>query len=142
MNGAFPKNSRDDLQYLRLLSIFHYIIGGVAAFFSFFPSIYIAIGLLALYPPGITPEEEVPRIIGWAFISMGVLFLLLGIAFSVCMIIAGRYLARHAHYIFCFVIAAIECVFFPFGTVLGVFTILVLSRPKVRDLFEQGRVLK
>jgi hypothetical protein len=36
----------------------------------------------------------------------------------------------------CFVVAAIECIFMPFGTVLGVFTIIVLSRPSVKALFQ------
>jgi hypothetical protein len=30
---------------------------------------------------------------------------------------------------------ALSCVFFPFGTVLGVFTIIVLARPSFRELF-------
>jgi hypothetical protein len=31
--------------------------------------------------------------------------------------------------------AAVSCAFFPFGTVLGVLTILTLSRPEARALF-------
>jgi hypothetical protein len=31
--------------------------------------------------------------------------------------------------------AAISCIFMPFGTVLGVFTIIVLLRPSVKELF-------
>jgi hypothetical protein len=33
------------------------------------------------------------------------------------------------------VIAAVECIFFPFGTVLGVLTIIVLMRPSIKSLF-------
>jgi hypothetical protein len=36
-------------------------------------------------------------------------------------------------------VAALCCAFFPFGTVLGVFTILVLVRPSVKALFETQR---
>jgi hypothetical protein len=32
--------------------------------------------------------------------------------------------------------ACIDCAFFPFGTVLGVFTILTLSRETVKTLFD------
>jgi hypothetical protein len=35
--------------------------------------------------------------------------------------------------------AGIECVFMPFGTVLGVFTLVVLTRPSVKPLFEDQR---
>jgi len=38
---------------------------------------------------------------------------------------------------FCFVVACIECLFMPFGTVLGAFTIIVLMRPSVKNLFAQ-----
>ena len=40
---------------------------------------------------------------------------------------------------YCLVVAAIECLFIPFGTVLGVFTIVVLNRSSVRSLFRDGR---
>jgi hypothetical protein len=36
------------------------------------------------------------------------------------------------------VIAAIQCAFTPFGTVLGVFTLIVLVRPSVKALFLSG----
>jgi hypothetical protein len=34
--------------------------------------------------------------------------------------------------------AAIACLFMPLGTILGVFTIIVLIRPNVKALFEQS----
>jgi hypothetical protein len=50
-------------------------------------------------------------------------------------LIAGRSLATHRHYWFAFAIACLECLFIPFGTILGVFTIIVLSREPVKALF-------
>jgi hypothetical protein len=41
-------------------------------------------------------------------------------------------------YTICFVMACGECMFMPFGTVLGVFTILVLNRQSVKGLFAPG----
>jgi hypothetical protein len=32
--------------------------------------------------------------------------------------------------------AGVMCIFMPFGTVLGVFTLIVLLRPSVKPLFE------
>ena len=43
--------------------------------------------------------------------------------------------SRRKHYTFCFVMACVECLSVPFGTVLGVFTILVLNRASVKELF-------
>jgi hypothetical protein len=125
-----------DQEHLRLLSIFHYIVGGIAALFSFFPVIHLILGILFLVAPhrmGGSPLP--PPFLGWIFIIMGGGFMLVGWAFAVCVILAGRYIVRHKHYIFCLVIASLNCFFMPFGTILGVFTIVVLIRPSVKALF-------
>jgi hypothetical protein len=134
----------EDLQYLKLLSIFHYVVGGLAALFACFPVIYIVIGILAVYAPGTMDSEgdALPALFGWIFIIIGAGLIVLGWAFAVCIICAGRYLARQVHYMFCMVIAAIECIFMPFGTVLGVFTIVVLTKSFVKKMFEQGTAPK
>lgn len=126
-----------DQEHLNLLSIFHYIVGGIAALFSLFPLIYIVLGALFLLIPnrlaGSGPPP--PFFLGWIFIFIGAGFMLVGLAFAVCVILAGRYIVRHKHYIFCLVIASLKCLFMPFGTTLGVFTIVVLMRPSVKALF-------
>jgi hypothetical protein len=132
----------EDLQYLKLLSIFHYVVGGLVALFSFVPIIYVVVGMLAVCIPGSFEAEGggMPLFIGWIFIIIGAVLIVLGWAFSACVIIAGRSLARQVHYMFCVAVAAIECIFMPFGTVLGVFTIIVLTRPSVKEMFEQNAV--
>jgi hypothetical protein len=128
-----------DSEHLRLLSIFHYVVAGLAALFSFFPLLYTTVGGIFIFAarhgtpkPG---EELPPEFLGWIFIVLGSLLFLLGIAMAICILIAGRCLARRKRYSFALVIACIECLFIPFGTVLGVFTIVVLSRESVRELF-------
>lgn len=56
-------------------------------------------------------------------------------AMAIAIWMAGRCLKRRTAYNYCLVVAAIECTFMPFGTVLGVLTILVLTRPSVKALF-------
>jgi hypothetical protein len=128
-----------DKEHLRLLSIFHYIVAGLAALFLFFPLPYTIIGGIFIFAarhgtakPG---EELPPEFLGWIFIVIGSLLFLLGIAIAICILIAGRSLAKHRHYWFAFAIACVECLFIPFGTILGVFTIIVLSREPVKTLF-------
>jgi hypothetical protein len=55
--------------------------------------------------------------------------------FAAAVVIAGQKLAARTSYTYCLVVAAIECMFTPFGTVLGVLTIIVLMRPSVKKLF-------
>ena len=128
-----------DKEHLRLLSIFHYIVAGLAAFFSLFPLLYTTIGAIFIFVarhgtarPG---EELPPEFLGWIFVGLGSLLFLLGIAMAICILIAGRCLSRRKCYTFTMVMACVECLFVPFGTILGVFTIVVLSRESVKALF-------
>ena len=50
-------------------------------------------------------------------------------------VLAGRRLAALRSHTFCLVVAGIECFFMPFGTILGVFTILTLLKPEAKRLF-------
>jgi hypothetical protein len=76
-----------------------------------------------------------PEFLGWIFAALGSLLFLIGIAMAICILIAGRSLAHRKRYKFVLVMACIECLFIPFGTILGVFTIVALSRQSVRGLF-------
>jgi hypothetical protein len=127
-----------DKEHLRLLAIFHYVVGSLAALSSFFPLLYSILGgflLYAAHHPGPSSEEMPPAALGWIFIALGALFFLAGMAMAICILIAGRSLARCKRYSFALVMACIECLFVPFGTILGVFTIVVLSRESVKTLF-------
>jgi len=128
-----------DAEHLRLLSIFHYVVAGLAALFSFFPLLYTTVGAVFIFAarhgtakPG---EDLPPEFLGWIFAVLGSLLFLIGIATAICILIAGRSLALRKRYSFALVMACIECLFVPFGTILGVFTIVVLSRESARGLF-------
>ena len=128
-----------DLDHLRLLSVFHYVVGGMTAFFACFPLIHLTIGIAMLSAPnafGTTPAQQPPPFVGWIFAAIGGLLFVLGQSLAVAIIFAGRFLNRRVRYTYCVVVACVECLFMPFGTALGVFTIIVLLRPSVRPLFE------
>src|SRR5205814_10257229 len=73
-------------------------------------------------------EELPPEFLGWISIVLGSFLFLLGIAMAICILIAGRCLSRRKCYSFALVIAGIELLFIPCWTILGVFTIVGLSR--------------
>jgi hypothetical protein len=52
--------------------------------------------------------------------------------------LAGFYLRARKHRTFCFVVAAFNCLHIPLGTILGIFTIIVLVRDSVRVAFQSG----
>ena len=121
-------------QHLQLLAIFHYIVGGLAALFACFPLIHLTIGLVMVFG-GFSGNQAPPAFVGWLFIILGGGFFLVGQSLAICIVIAGRFLARRKRYLFVFVVACCECLFMPFGTVLGVFTIVLLSRESVKGAF-------
>ena len=128
-----------DIEQLNLLAIFHYIVAGLAAIFSFFPLLYTAVGVIFIFAarhgtakPG---EELPPEFLGWIFAVLGSVLFVMGIAMAICILIAGRCLSRPRCYSFALVMACVECLFIPLGTILGVFTIIVLFRESVKAFF-------
>ena len=125
----------EDLEHLRLLSIFYYLMAVLIALFSLLPVIHLVMGVLMVTGSGDFGKDPPPAFIGWIVSCVAVFLILLGLTCSACFALAGRNLAQHRSWIFCMVIAGIACTIMPVGTVLGVFTILVLNRPSVRALF-------
>ena len=128
-----------DGEHLRLLSIFHYVVGGLMALFACFPLIHIAMGAMLLLNPHAFTEGQAPpfpaQMMGFMFVIVGSVIVLAGWLVAALIFTAGRFLNRHKHHTFCVVIAGLSCVFFPFGTALGVFSLIVLLRPSVKELF-------
>lgn len=127
--------------YLRLLSIFHYVVAGVAGLASLLPVVYMGVGVAILGSASHgTPPDPVGRAIVLIFVTVAGGLLVGALAMTVCIALAGRYLAGHSHYTFCLVMAAAECVFMPFGTVLGVLTLIVLLQQPTKELFGEAEV--
>ena len=122
-----------DEEHLKLLSIFHYVVGGILGFFACIPIIHLIIGIVML--TGAFGGDGPPPVVGLMFLMGGLFAIAAGWTLAICLIVSGKRIARRTSYKFCFVIACISCAFSPFGTVLGVFTIIVLVRPTVKELF-------
>ena len=125
----------EDIKQLSLLATFHYVLGGIIGFFSCLPLIHVVIGIL-IATLGTLGQNVVAPIIGWMFIITGSFPVALGWTMAIFMFIVARNLNRKTNYRFCFVVSCIECVFIPFGTILGVFTILALNKDSVKAAFD------
>ena len=123
----------EDIKQIPLLSTFHYVLGGVTGFFSCFPLIHVAVGILSLLSGGIGSA-----VFGLLFVIIGLSFVVLGWALAICMFITASNLKKKIRYRFCFVIACIECAFMPLGTILGVLSIIALSKDSVKAAFQEG----
>jgi hypothetical protein len=124
----------EHLEHLRLLSIFHYVVAGLIALVSLLPGLQLVLGLL-MAGGQLAPEDEGSRVAGFCLSGCASFFLALGLGFAALIALAGRSLAERRRYTYCLVAATILCLFVPFGTVLGVLTIVVLVQPPVKALF-------
>ncbi len=140
---AYSGRDRDD-DHLRILSIFYYIWGGLTTLLVLCPgSIYLVIGITMLASPESWADDHTgdpaPAAVGWIMIAVALAVYVIGLAFAALSFYAGRCLARKTHRTFCFVVAGLTCLSIPFGTILGVFTIVVLARDSVAAKFARRR---
>ncbi len=135
-----------DGEHIRLLTIFHWVQGGLTAFFSLLPIFHLLMGLAMLsgkFPmapaaavKGQPPPEEMLRIMGGMFVAIASVMICAGLTFAVLTFFSARFLSRRRNRTFSLIVAGLNCLLIPFGTVLGVFTLLVLSRPSVAALYQ------
>jgi len=59
----------------------------------------------------------------------------LAVVSAVHLLVVGIVMRQRRWWTFCYLTGWGECLMFPFGTILGIFTIIVLSRPTVKRLF-------
>lgn len=138
-SAAPARPGPNDATHLRLLSICHYVMAGFIGLLSLFPVIYLVlgIGLIAGAMPaqGSLADSVGSKGIGWLFVGLAVLFICLGAAWASLLVHAGRCLVQRRRHTLCMVVAAIACTGMPLGTLLGVFTLVVLTRASVRNSF-------
>jgi hypothetical protein len=127
-----------DEEHLRLLTLGHYIAGGMhIAFASLFIFHFAFLVALATNPDlfGATPPKMPVEGFFLVFAWVLGLIILAGWTFGGLTIYAGRCIGARRHRNFCFVMASLNLLAIPVGTVLGVFSLIVLSRDSVRKLY-------
>lgn len=128
----------DDEKHLDLLAIFYYVFAGLTALGSCFGLFYVGLGIMFLLNPQGFQDggQPLPAEMGYIFAGIGIVITLLALGWAAALAYTGRYLNRRVNRTFCIVIAAICCLSVPLGTILGIFTIVVLQRDSVKALFE------
>jgi hypothetical protein len=127
-----------DKQHLNLLSVFHFVGAGFALLGIAFVFLHYALLSTVMNNPamwGKNPAAAPPPgffdMFRWVYVVLGGW---MG-ASLVLNLLAAIYLRAQKHRTFCFVVAATNCLHMPLGTVLGIFTIIVLARDSVRMAF-------
>ncbi|HTS07381.1 MAG TPA: hypothetical protein VMP68_17510 [Candidatus Eisenbacteria bacterium] len=131
-----------DEEHLKMLSLGYLVSAGVSAFYSLFGLIYVFMGIMMntnRFPsppaPANPAQAPPPAFVGWILAFVGVAFFVLAMAVSAARFRAAWCIKHRKWRVFCMVIAGIGCLEFPYGTVLGIFSFLVLGRDSVVQLF-------
>jgi len=126
---------RDDLQFL---AMFHFAVGAMAALVSLVPALGLFVST-SLTSPGQPVDMLLVRLFGepGAAIAAGLL-LVVGMALGALLVAEGFHLLRLRSLRFCRFVSTLGLFFVPFGTLLGVLTLVVLSRPTTQAQF-RGR---
>jgi uncharacterized protein (DUF1330 family) len=121
--------------YLKALATAHFVLAGLGYVFSFLPLIHIAFGVYFLFNVSVSGNAAPPPFMAWMFIVFGAFAIVAGLALSTCILICGLLLHRRKQYWICFALACVECVLTPFGTILGVLTIVTISSESTKAEF-------
>ena len=135
-----------DTEHLKILSICYYVDAGLVALFACFPILHLIMGAVMIgggFGSSSMPthEREMMQWMGALTMGMSSLFILLGWLLAVMNFIVARKIVKRESRVFCLIVAGVNCMNMPLGTVLGVFTFILLSRPQVVQSFEQNRKL-
>lgn len=128
-----------DLDNLKLLSIFHYVLAGLCIFPLLYGLFYVVIGIFfgAMIASSPNSNDNGPPAVlfGGIFVLIGAVIAIIALVIGLLFVKTGRNLSKQQSYTFCFVVSCISCLFVPFGTILGIFTIIVLSKDSVKAIF-------
>ena len=146
--------SAEDREHLSALSIGHYILAGVALFSGIPALVWGVAGAKLIDEVGSDLSIAMGDISGQAgadpfgggadamledvetlLITAIVAGLALALVTAVHLIVVGVKIRQRRWWTFCYLTGWGECLMFPFGTILGIFTIIVLGRPSVKRLF-------
>ncbi|HUD45177.1 MAG TPA: hypothetical protein VMR33_00020 [Candidatus Baltobacteraceae bacterium] len=135
-----PRDQRQiDANHLNLISIFHFVGTGLALLGLLFVIAHYAFFHAFLANPKIwanqkqsPPPAEFFAIFRWFYLVFAVWFF----SSAVLNLISGFCIRARKHRTFSIIVACTNLLHIPLGTVLGVFTLVVLARDSVRECYE------
>jgi hypothetical protein len=130
-----------DEEHLRLLAIGHYIAAALNVLMALLVFVYTTF-LTVMFQgfPNTSPQSGLsenfnPVIFFGLFGTLSAIAMLLG---AVGEFLTARYLTQRVNHTFCIIVSALDCLGVPFGTLLGIATLIALERPSVKAMFAQN----
>lgn len=141
--GPVRDQSVIDREHIRLLSIFHFVAAGMAFVALLFLVGHYALMSVFLNNPEMWknakggPQGPDPAMVMGFFRWFYLIFGAWCLASAVLNLLSGLYMRRLKNRVFSLVVAAIDCLHMPFGTILGIFTLIVLCRESVARAYAE-----
>jgi hypothetical protein len=139
-NQPIMRDQRNiDNGHLRLLSMFHYIVSGFSILGIGFLAVHHYIMQSVFSNPAVFanqqktpfPSDQFMSIFVYVYIAIGILLLLA----AVVNLLSGIFIHKRINRTFSIIVAAVNCIQIPVGTILGVFTISILNRDTVAEQY-------
>lgn len=127
------ETKNNNLDTFRIL----FLIKGILILcFSLFFILYAGIGFIFSNTiQNLDTSKDIPFDFGWIFIIIGSIGLVLSITLGVLTLLTSTYIKAEKHYNFIFAMALINCFTGILGILLGIFTLIELTKPEVKERF-------
>lgn len=141
--ASIPPQTQADLSHLKTLAIIYYVFGGLALTGMLCGGLYVVMGgaVMAAGASGAATNtgsgDPAGAMAGGGMImGMGLCMVIIPALFGALYIYSGRCLQQQKKRTLSMVVAGFACLSVPLGTILGIFTFIVLSRPSVKALYD------
>jgi hypothetical protein len=132
--GAETAQDIIDNEHLRLLRIGYFVSAAQTAIFIPVGLLYAGMGVMfSQLPTGAAPP---PSFVSWLFGLLGAGFAGLAAVGATLKLLTAIRLKERRSRVMCLIAAGLSCMEIPYGTMLGIWTFIVLGRASVRRQFE------
>lgn len=138
-SAAADRQRKDDTERLQVLAILHFVIAALAfcgigflfLHYMILHSVFSNPRFLKAQPDTLPLPMNFFAFFVWIYVVIGV-FIAIG---GVLNALSGLFLLQRKNRVFSMVVAILNCFQIPFGTILGIFTIITLSDDSTRRLY-------
>jgi hypothetical protein len=132
-------DTKDISQNLDLVSIFHYVLAALIYLKGMIAFFFMGIGSIAMAAVlSDRPHDMAIALFALFLIFFAAPMLVLCVVWTIAtlVLLAGRRIAARTNLGYCQVIAALECLCVPLGTILGILTLIQLTKPQAKETFK------
>lgn len=135
--SAPPSHIHPDASTLQVLVVLNYVYAGLTALGSCFGFLYVGIGAIIMAaPPPSDGKGPPPAAVGGILAGFGLVVAVFVLGWALLSFLNARYTSQRKNRTFCLVASALQCLGIPLGTALGIFGLVMLTKPRVKELFE------